>query len=94
MSEKVTANLERIFFHHILSNPEQFLKIETEFFNNDVIQFMFKIVKDEYLISKTKNVPSDDQIYNMVRLHDKDKIHQDNIIKSVLKEKNDGKSFT
>ena len=89
MTEKITANLERVFFHHILSNPNQILKVEAEYFNNDIIQFIFKIIKDEYIISKEKNVPSDEQIYNMVRLHDKDKIHEDNVIKAVLKEKND-----
>ena len=92
MAEKVTVGLEKVFFHHILNNPDQFLKVEVEFFKNEDIQFVYNVVKNEYVISKTKSVPSPQEILPMVKLSDTEKKIADNLIKMLLKGDNDGYS--
>lgn len=77
--------MEKVFFHWILDNAEQFLKVEPYYFKNDDIQFVYQIVRDEYVVSKSKNVPTPQQILAMVKLNDVDKKIEDNLIKMLLK---------
>ena len=83
MAEKVTVGLEKVFFKYILDNPEQFDKVDVHFFQNDDIQFIYDVVKEEYFISK--KIPTPQQILAMVKLHDTEKKITDNIIKLLLK---------
>ena len=92
MAEKVTVGLEKVFFHHILNNTDQFLKVEVDFFKNEDIQFIYNVVKNEYIVSKSKVATSPQQILAMVKLNDTDKKIADNLIKMLLKGDNDGYS--
>ena len=47
--EKVTVGLEKIFFNWILENPAQFEKVEPYYFQSDDIQFIYTVVRDEFL---------------------------------------------
>jgi len=83
MAEKMNAGLEKVFFKYILDNPEQFYKVETYFFKNDEIQFIYSVVRDEYI--RSKKISSPQQILAMVKLNDVDKKISDNITKAILK---------
>lgn len=85
MAEKVTNGLEKVFFHHILDNPEQFYKVEAYFFKNEDIQFIYKVIRDDYVISKQKNTPSPQQILAIVKLNDSENKISNNLIKMLLK---------
>lgn len=85
MSEKMSTGMEKLFFLHILEAPEQFAKVEPFFFKNEDIQFIYQVVREEYLLSTKKIVPSPQQILAMVRLNDIDKKIPDNLIKVILK---------
>lgn len=83
--EKITIGLEKIFFNHILENPNQFERVEPYFFQNDDIQFIYTVVRDEFLRDKHHEVPSHQQILQMVKLNDKDDKITNDIIKMLLK---------
>lgn len=89
MSEKMSTGMEKLYFQHILENPEQFSKVDSYFFKNDDIQFVYKVVRDEYIISTKKEVPSLQQIFAMVRLNDPEKKIPDNLVKMILKGDNE-----
>lgn len=77
--------MEKVFFHHILDNPEQFLKVEPYFFRNEDIQFIYSVVRNEYVVSKAKSVPTPQQILALVKLNDVEKKIADNLVKMLLK---------
>ena len=87
MAEKINSGLEKVFFKFILENPEQFYKVDTDFFANDDIQFIYHVVREEFITSK--KVASPQQILAMVKLNDVDNKISDNLIKMVLKGTND-----
>jgi len=89
MAEKVNVGLEKIFFNHILNNPEQFHKVEPYFFKTDDIVFIYTILRDEYLVSKKKLVPSPQQILALVKTNDVDNKISNEYIKILLKDDND-----
>ena len=88
MSETMNTNMEKHYFVHILDNPNQFSKVESFFFRNSDIQFVYEVIRDEYLKSESHIVPSIQQIYSMVKLADQDNKINDNVIKLLLKSDN------
>ena len=70
MSETMNTNMELQYFSLIKENPEQFLKVEPNFFKNDEIQFVYQILREHYLTSKKKEIPTNTQILSMVQLRD------------------------
>jgi replicative DNA helicase len=85
MSEKMNVGMEKVFFHHILDNAEQFLKVEPYFFKNEDIQYIYSIVRNEYIVSKKKVVATPQQILAMVKINDTEKNIADNLVKMLLK---------
>jgi hypothetical protein len=85
MSEKMNVGMEKVFFHHILDNAEQFFKVEPYFFKNEDIQYIYSIVRNEYIVSKKKVVATPQQILAMVKLNDIEKKIADNLVKMLLK---------
>jgi len=87
MAEKINSGLEKVFFKHVLENPEQFYKVEPYFFKNDDIQFIYNVVREEYILSK--KVSTSQQILAMVKLNDVEKKIEANLVKMLLKGDND-----
>lgn len=83
MPEVMNVNMEKNFFTFILENPSQFQRVENYFFKNENIQFIYTIVKDEYL--KTKKIPSPQQIVDMIKLNDPENKIPNDVIKIILK---------
>jgi hypothetical protein len=83
MPEVMNANMEKNFFTYILENPNQFSKVEPYFFKNENIQFVYTVVREEYLSTKEK--PSLQQIVDMVKLHDPDNKTPNEALKIILK---------
>jgi len=86
MSEQMNTNMEKMYFSFILSNPEQFIKVEPHFFQNQDILFVYKIIRDEYILSPQKIVPSPKQIISMVRLNDPESKISNDVLKILLKD--------
>jgi archaellum biogenesis ATPase FlaH len=86
--EVMNVQMEKLFFTWILDHPTQFYKVEPSFFKNEDIQFIYKIVRDEYDLSKTKKVASPQQIVQMIKLHDPEEKISNNVIKAILKNDN------
>ncbi|TXG80428.1 MAG: hypothetical protein E6R13_07995, partial [Spirochaetes bacterium] len=81
----MTINLEKIFFNWILKNPEHFKNVPGYYFENQDIKFVYDCIRNEYLGSLDKIVPSNKEIYNIVKIYDKrDEIPVD-FVKALLK---------
>ena len=63
MAEVMNTNMEKHYFIYILDNPDQFSKVEPFFFKNSDIQFVYSVIREEYLKSESHIVPSIQQIY-------------------------------
>ena len=74
MSEVINTNLEKLFFAKILEESAQFHKVEETFFENQQIRLIFTVIKNYYIESSEKIVPSPKQIWAMVQLNDSQKI--------------------
>lgn len=88
MAENVVKGLEAIFFTHILANHEQFLKVDTDFFKDSDINFIYNILRTEYIVSKNKKKFTNEQIVAMVAINDPDKKISKEFIKMLLKTDN------
>jgi hypothetical protein len=84
--EKNNALMEKLFFKHIMNNPEQFNKIQPHFFKNEDIRFVYNIIREEYLLSKVKVIPSNKQIFAMVKLHEQEREVSAETLKLILKD--------
>lgn len=87
-NEVMNAQMEKFFFTWVLEHPTQFYKVEPEFFKNEDIQFIYKVVRDEYIIQKEKRTPSPQQIVAMIKLRDPEEKISNNVIKAILKNDN------
>lgn len=84
----MNTNMEKHYFVHILNNPDQFSKVESYFFRNSDIQFVYTVIREEYLKSESHIVPSTQQIYSMVKLSDQENKISNNVIKLLLQSDN------
>lgn len=82
----ISVNLEKAFFAKVLDDPKQFYKIESHFFDNPAIRMVFGILKDEFVKSKVKEIPSNSQIWTMVSMEDDptNRLVTKEILKSLL----------
>lgn len=88
MADSNNTNMEKLYFIYILDNPDQFSKVEPSFFKNSDIQFIYTVIREEYIRSSTHTVPSNQQIYAMVKLADQDNKINDKVIKLLLNSDN------
>ena len=72
MADTMNTNMEKHYFIWIMDNSEQFSKVEPYFFKNQDIQFIYTVIREEYLKSESRIIPSGEQIYAMVKLADED----------------------
>jgi len=87
-NEVMNVQMEKLFFTWVLEHPTQFEKVEPEFFKNDDIQFIYRVVRDEFLISKNRKTPNPQQIVQMIKLRDPEEKVSNNVIKAILKNDN------
>lgn len=87
--EKMNSLMEKLYFRYILANPEYLDNIEPHYFQHDDIRFIYQIVRESYIISKNKNIPSVKQIAAMVKLHEDGQSISDGVLKSILLGNND-----
>ena len=88
MSEAMNTNMEKHFFIYILDTPDQFSKVEPYFFNNSDIQFVYTVIREEYLRSESHIVPSTQQIVAMVKLADQENKISAAVLKILLQSDN------
>jgi hypothetical protein len=89
MSEKMNVGMEKIYFKYMLENPDQFSKVEPHFFKNEDIRFVYHIIREEFLLSKKKIVPSNKQIFALTRLHAEQRDIPKETLQILLVHKND-----
>jgi len=80
----MNAGMEKIFFRHILNNNDQFSKVNPSYFKNDDIRFVYNIIREEYLISKSKTVPTNKQVLAMVTLRAEERAISKDLLKILL----------
>ena len=88
MAEIMNTNMEKHYFIHIMDNPDQFSKVDPPFFKNSDIQFIYTVIREEYLKSESHIVPSSQQIKAMVKLADQDGKINDKVINLLLQSDN------
>lgn len=88
MAEVMNTNMEKHYFIYIYDNPDQYSKVEPFFFKNSDIQFVYTVIREEYLKSESHIVPSMQQVYSMVKLADQDNKINDKVIKLLLQSDN------
>jgi virulence-associated protein VapD len=81
----MTSELEKVFMNWVLKTPEHFKNVKGYYFENEDIKFVYDIIRNEYMGSLDKIVPSKTEILTLVKLFDKtDKIQSD-FIRALLK---------
>lgn len=88
MAEAMNTNMEKHFFTYILDNPDQFSKVDPTFFKNYDIQFVYTVIREEYMRSESHIVPSTQQIVSMVKLADQESKISTNVLKLLLQSDN------
>jgi hypothetical protein len=58
MAEIMNTNMELAYFAWIMENPNQFSKVEPYFFKKDEIQFVYNVIREEYIKSPKKVIPT------------------------------------
>lgn len=81
----MTSNIEKLFMNWVLKNPEHFKNVQGFFFENEDIKFVYNCIRNEYMSSTDKTVPGKKEIYNLVKLYDKDDKIPLDFIKALLK---------
>jgi len=80
----MTISLEKIFFAFILKNKKYFSIVDTQFYKNKEIQFVYNILKKYFEKNTEAEVPHPKQILEMVQLEDKEGLITKEILKSML----------
>lgn len=80
----MTISLEKIFFGYILENKRYFDIVDSFFFKNNEIQFVYNILRKYMLDNTESKIPSPKQILEMVLLEDKEGFITREILKSLL----------
>jgi replicative DNA helicase len=80
----MTIGIEKIFFGYILQNKKYFHIIDSYFFKNNEIQFVYDVLRKYILKDSDVQIPSPKQILEMINLEDKDGLITKDILKSIL----------
>lgn len=81
----ITANLEKAFFHHILATPSQFKDVESSFFKNEDVKFVYDCVRKDFDAGDGRSVPTLTEIRDIVKMNDKTNRFSNELIKEILK---------
>ena len=88
MADANNTNMEKHYFVWVMDHPEQFSKVEPYFYKNKDILFIYTVIREEYLKSESRIIPSPQQIYAMVKLADEDNKINTKVIQLLLKSDN------
>lgn len=88
MPSVANTNMEKHYFTWIMDHPEQISKVGSYFFKNQDIQFIYSVIREEYIKSEKHIVPSPQQILSMVKLADVDNKINIKVIQLLLKSDN------
>jgi len=88
MPEVMNTDMEKRYFVYILDNPDQISKVEPFFFKNSDIQFIYSVIREDYIRSESHIIPSPQQIYSMIKLSDSENKINDKVIKLLLTSNN------
>jgi replicative DNA helicase len=80
----MTISLEKIFFAFILKNKKYFDIVDSHFFKNSEIQFVYNIIRKYIVKNKEADIPQPKQILEMVSLEDRDGLITKDILKAML----------
>ena len=80
----MTISLEKIFFAYILKNKRFFEVVDSNFFKNAEIQFVYNIIKNYMTKNGEADIPHPKQILEMVSLEDRDGLITKEILKAML----------
>ncbi len=80
----MTISLEKIFFSYILRNQRFYELIESFFFKNNEIKFVYEILQKYFKENKDAPIPHPKQILEMVQLEDREGLITKEILKSML----------
>jgi replicative DNA helicase len=80
----MTISLEKIFFAYIIHNKRFLPVVESYFFKNREIEFVYNIIRDYMLSSSTTELPSNKQILEMVNLEDLNGMITRELLKGML----------
>jgi replicative DNA helicase len=80
----MTISLEKIFFAFILKNKKYFDIVDSHFFKNSEIQFVYNIIRKYIIKNKEADIPQPKQILEMVSLEDRDGLITKEILKAML----------
>lgn len=81
----INANTEKLFFNWILKNPQYFKHVLGIYFETEDIKFIYNCVRNEFLSSSDKVVPSKNEILTLVKMYDKENKIEPDYIKTLLK---------
>ena len=68
----MTVSLERVFIKYILKNKKFFEIVNSTFFKNPDIEFVYSIIRKWMIKHPETEVPSPKQLFEMIHLEDKD----------------------
>ena len=80
----MTISLEKIFFAFILKRKRYLDIVETNYFKNLEIQFVYNIIRKYILKNREAEIPHPKQILEMVQLEDRDGLITKEILKAML----------
>lgn len=77
----MTINLEKIFFNYIIRHREYFNIVESYYFQQSTINFIYDILRNYIKTKPNVDIPSPKQLYDMVKIEDT----EDNITIDIFK---------
>ena len=80
----MTVSLEKVFFAYILKNKKFFDVVDSDFFKNSEIAFVYNIIRKYILKNRDAEIPQPKQILEMVNLEDKEELITKEILKAML----------
>jgi replicative DNA helicase len=82
---QLTANLEKVLMHYIFRNPLYLRVVKPHYFRNADVQLVYGAVRQSYLDSVDHEMPSLVEIFDLVKMADKEGAMSSELIKSVLR---------
>lgn len=86
-----TPQIEKLFLHWILKNPQYFKVVDGNFYKSEEIKFIYNAIRNEWMASADKLTPGIKEIKTLVRSMDPDEKISNDLMSAILK--NDSADF-